>query len=50
MARADTGCMTTAFLNITLITETFPPEINGVANTLGRLCDGLRARGRTNST
>ncbi|WP_340051298.1 glycosyltransferase family 1 protein [Pseudomonas proteolytica] len=37
--------MTTAFLNITLITETFPPEINGVANTLGRLCDGLRARG-----
>ncbi|MEG0248999.1 MAG: glycosyltransferase, partial [Pseudomonas sp.] len=45
MARADTGCMTTASLNITLITETFPPEINGVANTLGRLCDGLRARG-----
>ncbi|CAM2845347.1 Glycosyltransferase involved in cell wall bisynthesis [Pseudomonas gessardii] len=37
--------MTTAFLNITLITETFPPEINGVANTLGRLCEGLRARG-----
>jgi len=45
MARADTGAMTTAFLHITLITETFPPEINGVANTLGRLCDGLRARG-----
>ncbi|MFC6296349.1 glycosyltransferase [Pseudomonas sp. CCM 7893] len=37
--------MTSAFLHITLITETFPPEINGVANTLGRLCDGLRARG-----
>lgn len=37
--------MTTASLHITLITETFPPEINGVANTLGRLCDGLRARG-----
>ncbi|MFO2462373.1 glycosyltransferase family 1 protein [Pseudomonas sp. 15FMM2] len=37
--------MTTALLHITLITETFPPEINGVANTLGRLCDGLRARG-----
>ncbi len=36
--------MTTA-LHITLITETFPPEINGVANTLGRLCEGLRARG-----
>ncbi|MDI3400544.1 glycosyltransferase family 1 protein [Pseudomonas sp. V88_4] len=44
MASADTEVMTTA-LNITLISETFPPEINGVANTLGRLCDGLRARG-----
>lgn len=33
------------FLHITLITETFAPEINGVANTLGRLCDGLRSRG-----
>ncbi|MGB4075331.1 glycosyltransferase family 4 protein [Pseudomonas sp.] len=32
-------------LAITLITETFPPEINGVANTLGRLSEGLRARG-----
>ena len=32
-------------LHITLITETFAPEINGVANTLGRLCDGLRSRG-----
>ncbi|VVN72256.1 glycosyltransferase family 4 protein [Pseudomonas fluorescens] len=44
MASADTGVMTTA-LRISLITETFPPEINGVANTLGRFCDGLRARG-----
>ncbi|MEX5664437.1 glycosyltransferase family 1 protein [Pseudomonas neuropathica] len=44
MASADTEAMTTA-LHITLISETFPPEINGVANTLGRLCDGLRARG-----
>ncbi|SDH90909.1 Glycosyltransferase involved in cell wall bisynthesis [Pseudomonas benzenivorans] len=32
-------------LFIALISETFPPEINGVANTLGRLVDGLRARG-----
>ncbi|WP_268799648.1 glycosyltransferase family 4 protein [Pseudomonas huanghezhanensis] len=32
-------------LQITLITETFAPEINGVANTLSRLCDGLRLRG-----
>ncbi|MBC3779400.1 glycosyltransferase family 1 protein [Pseudomonas sp. SWRI99] len=44
MASAETEVMTTA-LHITLISETFPPEINGVANTLGRLCDGLRARG-----
>ncbi|WP_053213310.1 glycosyltransferase family 1 protein [Pseudomonas sp. Q12-87] len=44
MAPVDTGVMTTP-LHISLITETFPPEINGVANTLGRLCDGLRARG-----
>ena len=35
--------MTTA-LHIALVTETFAPEINGVANTLGHLCDGLRAR------
>ena len=35
--------MTTA-LHIALVTETFAPEINGVANTLGHLCDGLRTR------
>jgi glycosyltransferase involved in cell wall biosynthesis len=28
-------------MKITLVTETFPPEINGVAMTLGRLVDGL---------
>jgi glycosyltransferase involved in cell wall biosynthesis len=32
-------------LHVTLITETFTPEINGVAHTLGRLCEGLRLRG-----
>ncbi|WP_275547085.1 glycosyltransferase family 4 protein [Pseudomonas sp. Marseille-Q0931] len=32
-------------LHVALISETFPPEINGVANTLGRLVDGLRNRG-----
>lgn len=37
--------MNTPPLRIALISETFPPEINGVANTLGRLVDGLRARG-----
>ena len=28
-----------------LVTETFPPEVNGVAMTLGRLVRGLRQRG-----
>ncbi|PSS58270.1 glycosyltransferase family 1 protein [Pseudomonas sp. BBP2017] len=32
-------------LHVTLISETFPPEINGVANTLGRLSEGLLQRG-----
>ncbi|WP_148861899.1 glycosyltransferase family 4 protein [Marinobacter fonticola] len=31
--------------HIAIVTETFPPEINGVANTLGKLCEGLRQRG-----
>ncbi|MGL4317628.1 MAG: glycosyltransferase family 4 protein [Pseudomonas sp.] len=37
--------MNAACLHIALVSETFPPEINGVANTLGRLCQGLRERG-----
>lgn len=32
-------------VNVTLVTETFPPEVNGVAMTLKRLVDGLGARG-----
>jgi len=32
-------------LHITIVSETFPPEINGVANTLRYLCLGLRQRG-----
>jgi glycosyltransferase involved in cell wall biosynthesis len=32
-------------MNIALVTETFPPEVNGVAMTLSRLVGGLRARG-----
>lgn len=27
-----------------LVTETYPPQINGVANTLGQLCSGLLGR------
>ena len=32
-------------MRIALVTETFPPEINGVAMTLGRMVAGLRERG-----
>ncbi|WP_269531741.1 glycosyltransferase family 1 protein [Chitinimonas sp. BJYL2] len=32
-------------LAITFVTETYPPEVNGVAMTLGRMVAGLRARG-----
>jgi hypothetical protein len=31
--------------HICFVTETYPPEINGVAITLSRLVNGLRARG-----
>ena len=41
------GCLPPPFpaLKIALVTETFPPEINGVAMTLRRLVDGLGRRG-----
>ena len=32
-------------VKLCLVTETFPPEVNGVSMTLGRLCGGLAARG-----
>ena len=32
-------------MRITLVTETFPPEVNGAAGTLHRLVAGLAARG-----
>ena len=32
-------------LRLALVTETFPPEINGVAMTLGNLVKGLLKRG-----
>ena len=31
--------------HITIVSETFPPEINGVANTIRHLCQGLIQRG-----
>jgi glycosyltransferase involved in cell wall biosynthesis len=32
-------------LKLTLVTETFPPEVNGVSMTLGRLVEGLHLHG-----
>ncbi|MDQ5881058.1 MAG: hypothetical protein QG616_888, partial [Pseudomonadota bacterium] len=32
-------------LDIAFVTETYPPEVNGVAMTVGRLVDGLRVLG-----
>lgn len=32
-------------LRIALVTETYPPDVNGVALTLKRIVDGLRAKG-----
>ena len=33
-------------LRIALVTETYPPEVNGAAMTLQRLTEGLARRGR----
>ena len=33
--------------HVCIVTETYPPEINGVAATLARLASGMRARGHT---
>jgi glycosyltransferase involved in cell wall biosynthesis len=41
--RADEGARPR---HVCVVTETFPPEINGVASTLDRLVRGLRERGR----
>jgi glycosyltransferase involved in cell wall biosynthesis len=32
-------------MRVAIVTDTFPPEVNGVAMTLGRLAEGLRQRG-----
>jgi len=36
---------TQAALNIAVVTETYPPDINGVAHTLSKIVQGLQARG-----
>ncbi|MBN8503114.1 MAG: glycosyltransferase family 1 protein [Burkholderiales bacterium] len=33
------------WLRVAVVTETYPPEINGVAGSIARVVDGLRARG-----
>ena len=35
------------FLRLTLVTETFPPEVNGVARTLGKWVTAFRERGHS---
>ncbi len=32
-------------LHVAMVTETYPPEVNGVARTIGLVAEGLRARG-----
>lgn len=39
--------LNTKSCHICIVTETYTPEVNGVAMTLARLVDGLRARGDT---
>lgn len=34
-------------LRIAMVTETYPPEVNGVARTMKEMVEGLRARGHT---
>jgi glycosyltransferase involved in cell wall biosynthesis len=34
-------------LHVAMVTETYPPEVNGVARTVGLMADGLRARGHS---
>ncbi|PWT72674.1 MAG: glycoside hydrolase [Proteobacteria bacterium] len=37
----QTGPLTAQTLFVSVVTETFPPEVNGVAMTIGRMIDGL---------
>jgi glycosyltransferase involved in cell wall biosynthesis len=39
------ACASVPRLRIALVTETFPPEVNGVAMTIGRMLEGLLKRG-----
>lgn len=41
----DTDAQARAGLRVAMVTETFPPEVNGVARTVGLMVEGLRQRG-----
>jgi glycosyltransferase involved in cell wall biosynthesis len=41
---ADRGHASRMPLRVTIVSETYPPEVNGVALTLQRMLEGLRAR------
>src|SRR6185295_14033140 len=36
-----------ARMRIAMVTETYPPEVNGVARTVGLMVEGLRRRGHS---
>jgi glycosyltransferase involved in cell wall biosynthesis len=38
-------CPTQAPLRLALVTETYPPEVNGVSMTVARVVEGMRSRG-----
>ena len=44
---SSTPCTASTPFRIALATETFPPEVNGVALTIARLVDGLRRAGHS---
>jgi glycosyltransferase involved in cell wall biosynthesis len=43
--QVEEGLPSTRSLRVALVTETWPPEVNGVAATIARVAEGLRARG-----
>ncbi len=45
--RVPAATMVVVASHVCIVTETYAPEINGVASTLARLASGMRARGHT---
>ena len=42
---ARLGCAPMRPLHVAMVTETYPPEVNGVARTVGLMAEGLQKRG-----